>query len=172
MYKSWKAGQRFRAISETPFTPIAIRNATRAIQLLTIGQVTRSGKAISAPGEVRPRKITTKEAIQKGVFGIQPTSVSSGYKAYQATRRVEEAIQERKKNWADRFVNAKRRGDAAEMERIRREVRKWNKAVRAEGKNHLVVQLRGMIRSRLRPSGKQIPKRLRREAKRIAEQWQ
>ncbi|MEA1884142.1 MAG: PLxRFG domain-containing protein, partial [Thermotogota bacterium] len=71
MVRSVKAGNVYRAVSETPFTPIVMRNAMRGIELYTKGQRTRGGKAINVPGKREPRKITGVEAIKKTVLGLQ-----------------------------------------------------------------------------------------------------
>lgn len=92
MTKSYQSGATFRALAETPFTPIVARNAMRGIELFTTGHGTRSGRDISAPGERGPRKITGPEAVKKALLGLQPTSVSKGYGAYQATRRLKESL--------------------------------------------------------------------------------
>jgi hypothetical protein len=97
MVKSVKAGNLYRAVSETPFTPIVMRNAMRGIELYTKGQRTRGGKAINVPGKKEPRKITGAEAIKKGILGLQPTEVSSGYKAYRAATKMKRAIADRKR---------------------------------------------------------------------------
>jgi hypothetical protein len=103
---SVKAGNMYRAVSETPFTPIAMRNAMRGIELYTKGQRTRGGKAINVPGKREPRKITGAEAIRKSVLGLQPTEVSSGYKAYRAATKMKRAIADKKRDWADKIANA------------------------------------------------------------------
>jgi len=109
-------------VAETPFTPIAVRNAMRGIELYTRGQRTRGGKAINVPGEREPRKITGVEAVKKTVLGLQPIEVSSGYKAYQATQKMKSEIRDKKTAWADQYANAKIDKDLKEMIKIKKEV--------------------------------------------------
>jgi N12 class adenine-specific DNA methylase/predicted RNA methylase len=172
MAESWKSGQKFRAISETPFTPMSMRNAMRGIELYTQGQMSRSGRDINAPGKPGPRKITGREAIQKSLFGIQPTSVSKGYGAYQAQRKTEDFVSKKKKRFADRYANALKRGDEQERANIIKEIQAWNDNARKSGNPQNVIDLRDAIRSRLKPGIKSIPRNLRGKALDIHEQWE
>jgi hypothetical protein len=168
--KSLKSGQAYRALSETPFTPISARNIMRGIELRITGQRTRSGRDISYPTEYGARKISTLEMITKGL-GIQPTKISKGYQAYRASKEMEEAIKERKRQWADRYVNAFKNNDYEAMQRVQREVEKWNQAMIKKGKPYLVVNLKSSIQNRLRPSIKFTPKRLRGRVLETYEVW-
>ncbi|MCK5421243.1 MAG: hypothetical protein KAJ08_03725 [Deltaproteobacteria bacterium] len=172
MIDSFKAGQTFRALSETPFTPMALRNAMRGFELYTEGQRTRSGRAISKTGEVTPRKISGAEAIKKGVFGLQPTKMSKGYAAYQATSKPLRVAAEKKKRAADRFMNAFNRDDYEAMRGVLGEITEWNAKALREGKYYMIIDIKGMVESRMKPGIKSIPKQHRANALRIANEWQ
>lgn len=170
--RSLRSGAKFRALSETPFTPLSVRNAMRGIDLYVTGQRTRGGRDITFYGQQGPRKISAKEAIGKGVVGLQPTSVSSGYKAHRAIKKMEQSLKERKRRWADRYVNAYRKGDGEGKEKVLEEIRQWNQKAREEGKSHLYVSnIKRMIQSRLGSGYQYLPKQMRGRAKEISEQW-
>jgi hypothetical protein len=169
--ESLKSGANFRALSETPFTPIAVRNAMRGIELYTHGQYTRSGKAINYHGARGPRKIGAGEAVLKSLMGLQPVSSSKAYSGYKATRKMQDALQERKSDWANRYVNAMVRMDATAMESVKAEVDEWNTKAREEGKPHRLIDIRNAVAYRLKPNSQFLPKILRKEAEQIAEAW-
>jgi hypothetical protein len=170
MIKSWKSGQKYRAVSESPITPISMRNAMRAVELASTGQRTRSGRDINYPGEVGPRKITKSQATLKAL-GFQPTSVSKGYAAYEAESRVG-AIDEKKSRYADRYVNALRRNDKDEMKKILSEINDWNKKAVKSGNWHRIINIRNAISSRLATGMSNIPKNQRKRAMEIYKEWQ
>jgi hypothetical protein len=169
---SLKAGNNWRALSETPFTPVAIRNAMKGIELYTEGQRTRGGKNINFLGEQGARKINAAEAIAKGALGLQPVSSSKAYAAHEAVQGIKEGISDKKRNWADRYVNAVRRSDEKEKLKIRAEVGAWNQKAREEGKLWRIIDISEMIMSRMREGGlEQIPKNMRREALKMTREW-
>jgi len=170
-FESYKSGKTFRAISELPFVPIAIRNAMRGIELYTEGQTTRGGRDINYPGKVGPKKLTGAEAIRKTVFGLQPTSVSKGYAAYSASERAIEVLQERKKRFTDRMANAIKSGDSDEVDKIKKEIAEYNLRMKEAGKPHMVVDIKEGLKIRFEPGIKSIPKQQRGNALRISEQW-
>ncbi len=173
MIKSARAGATFRAIGESPITPIALRNAMRGIDLWSEGQRTRGGRDINYPGKIGARKITTPEALRKALLGLQPTSVSSGCAAYAATSKMRQSILSRKTRWADRIVNAIRRKDSDERDKILKEINEWNKKAIEDKKYCRVVDIRKMVKGRLRGSDMRgIPKVMRRRAIEISKQWQ
>jgi len=171
MVKSLQSGQIYRALSETPITPIMARNAMRGLELYTTGQVSRSGKAINYLDQMGPKKITTKEMVGKSLLGLQPTSVSKGYKAYQATVKMEDAIQRKQSNWASQYVNALRAGDEVKKAKILKAINEWNRRAIKDGKTYKIINIKDAVRSRLQPGYKQIPKKMRGEALKISEQW-
>jgi hypothetical protein len=171
MWQSYKAGQPFRALSESPFTPLAVRNAMSAYTLATRGQMSRSGKAINYFGEIGPRKITTTEALLKGVVGLQPTSSSKSFAAYEATRKMEETVKDRKGRYADQYVNAMRTGDAEGMAQVLREVLAWNmEHAFKRNRPEMEIDIEDSIKSRLR-QGSEVPVNMRRKALEISREW-
>ena len=171
MVESWQSGAHFRALGETPFTPLALRNAMRGLELYGTGQRTRSGKDINYFGETGARKINTREAILKTLVGLQPVSVSKGYEAYKATKTMQEAIKRRKIKWADRYVNAMKNGDSKARDEVLKEVKEWNAKATKAKKFYRIIDLRKAIEYRLRPNSKAVPKKMRARAKIIAKQW-
>ena len=169
--ESLQSGAKYRALSETPFTPLSVRNAMRGIELYTAGQRTRSGKDINYPGDPGAKKISAIEAIGKSVGGFQPTSVSKGYGSYQATQRLRDSLQRKKSKLADRYVNALKSGDEETLKEIKKNVVKWNKEAREEGKPYKIIDIRNSIKYRLRPNIQEIPKNLRRKVLELSNQW-
>ena len=144
----------------------------RGAELYLEGQRTRSGRDINYPGETGPKKITAREAIQKGVIGLQPTSVSKGYASYQAISKMEKSIQEKKTAWADQFVNAFRRGDKAKMKAIIRKQNNWNLKAGKEKKDWKGIDITASVNRRLDTGGLiGIPQLMRKRALEIAKQW-
>ena len=138
----------------------------------TVGQRTRSGKDINYPGETGARKITGWEAVKKGVFGIQPTSVSSGYKAYYALSKMKKKIAEKKTAWADRYVNAVRRGDEEERYKIIKEILEWNLAAAEDQKPWRYININRLIKNRMAmDSLRGMPKIQRPRALAISQAW-
>ena len=170
--KALKSGSTYRAISGSPITPIVVRNAMRGAELYLEGQRTRSGRDINYPGEPGPKKITAKEAIQKGVIGLQPTSVSKGYASYQAISNMEKSIQEKKTAWADQFVNAFRSGDKAKMQAIIKKQNNWNLKAGKQKKAWKGIDITKSVNRRLETGGLiGIPQLMRKRALEIAKQW-
>jgi hypothetical protein len=169
-YESWKSGQTFRAVSELPVTPMAVKNAMRGMELYLYGQTTRSGKAVTKPTQVKPRKISAARAVQKGVFGLQPTELSKGYAAYRASGKPLKKLEKKKKYFADRYTNALRKGDGSHKI-VEKELREYNKKMREMGKPYMVVDPGAMIKSRFKPGIESIPKKLRGKTIETYQQW-
>jgi hypothetical protein len=170
MIQSLKSGQIGRAFSESPVTPLMVRNAMRGHTLYTEGQRTRSGRNINYPGKVGARKITAPEMVGKAL-GFQPISSSKSYAAYQAVRKAEESVQEKKRHLADEYANAFRKNDRKTMDKVLQSVREWNSKALKNKEYWKVIDLKSSIRNRLRPAFSQIPKKMRGEATRIYEEW-
>ncbi|OGW44444.1 MAG: hypothetical protein A2Y66_01755 [Nitrospirae bacterium RBG_13_41_22] len=170
--ESLKSGAGWKALSETPFTPLSARNAMRGIELYTTGQRTRGGKDINYPGQPGPRKITGMEALGKSLLGLQPVSVSKGYGSYKANQQVQEYVKNKKQKFVDRYINAFKDEDQEKMQKIIGEVNKHNEQVVREGKPYLQIYIFDAVKNRLRPSIQSIPKNLRNKALEISETWQ
>jgi hypothetical protein len=170
-YKSWQSGQKFRAMSELPITPQVLRNAARGLDLYVYGQTTRGGKAITKPTETKPRKLSGARAIQRGVFGFQPTQLSKGYAAYQASGKPLKKLTKKKRYFADRYTNALRKGDGSEKI-VEKELREYNQKMKEMGKLYMMVDPSAMIESRFKPGIQNIPKNLRGKTIETYQQWQ
>ncbi|MCK9597412.1 MAG: PLxRFG domain-containing protein [Sphaerochaeta sp.] len=173
MYDSWTSGQKWRALMESPVTPIALRNASRGLELYVTGQRTRSGADINAPGETGPKKISAIEAVKKSLVGLQPTSVSKGFNAYLATNKMRGYLAEKKSKLIDRYVNAYKSNDKDEMKAVTEEVRQWNEKAIKEGKEYRIIKdFQKSVRTRMRRTPMQaIPKAQRGEAQDIYSTW-
>ncbi len=171
MMMSIKSGDYYRSVAETPITPMVIRNAMRGNELYEKGQKTRSGRMITEPGTATPKKLTGVEAVGKGIFGLQPTSMSKGYAAYRATKKATESMSEKKRYLANRYANAIRREDKKEIAKIKAEIKAWNAKAKKENKPYRVIDIRGMLKSRLKTRGSMAPKIMRRREKEITTQW-
>lgn len=170
MFNSWKSGQTFRALSDSPVTPLMIRNAMRAYELSTKGQVKRSGEEVNYFGSTGAKRITPVEAILKGVVGVQPTSVTNVGQAHEAQVQLREYVSDHKKEFADRYVNAMRDKDTKEIAKVLREVANWNKDARDKKKPYLLIDIRAAIKSRM-SQGRDVPKAQRAVGREISKEW-
>lgn len=159
-YQDIKAGDYYRAIEDSPVTPMIIRNAMSGYRLHKKGQFTRTGRPIVLPGEKKARKISKGEMLAKSLLGFQPTSSSKAYMGYKTLQEEIDMIQEKKSNYATRYVNALRSKDFKEIRRIEKEIRAWNLKMRRAGKRHLQINLKRAVRARLKP--KRAPRIFRR----------
>jgi len=151
--RSMEAGEYYRAFTEDfPFMPMAARQVFSAIRLGTEGSYTRSGREVRAPGERGPMKLGFMAALGKSL-GFQPTSMSNAFKASVSVQKSKEFLDGFKRNLADEYTNAQRRGDKEAMLDIRRQVREWNKEARSEKKPYYVIDLSDSLRARRRPVG-------------------
>jgi len=82
-----------------------------------------------------------------------------------------QALQKKKKKFADQFVNASRRGDRETMREIRKKVNDWNRKARQEKQYHRIIDLSSMIERRMQPAQK-VPETMRRAAREISRRWQ
>ena len=169
-YKSWKSGQKFRALSELPVTPSVIKNAMRGLDLYVYGQTTRSGKAITEPTKTEPRKISAARVIQKAA-GFQPTELSKGYAAYQASGKPLKKLEKKKRYFVDRYVNALRKGDGSHNI-VLKELNEYNEKMKKIGKPYMTINPGDMIEARFKPSIQNIPENLRGKTIETYRQWQ
>ena len=159
-----KAGQAFsagrwdRAAEE--LAPVFIRNLLMGYRLHTEGKYTYSGTPITRPGKREATKLTMGEAVAKGM-GFQPVSFTKDYEAYRTRSDMEAFIRGRKQKWADKYMQARIKGDQKTMIEIRQEIREWNRKMRMEGKPEYIVKLNDMLKYRMRPKKAPIPFRRR-----------
>jgi hypothetical protein len=172
MVESWKSGQPGRAIAESPVTPIMVRNAMRGIDTYVYGQYTRSGRPINAPGEYGPRKIDEFDLVKKVALGFQPIDIVKGYSQTKALDKALDMVDSKKKYLSDRYANAIITNNESEQKQVWIEVAKWNERMLADGKPHLVIDLKRSIESRMRQPIQTIPKQQRGNALRTAWAWQ
>lgn len=171
MINAWESGLRMKAAASSPITPQVVRNAMRGIELATKGMTTRSGRNINMYGEVGAKKITEWEAAAK-FLGFQPTGVSNIRRSYEAVKKIEEGLTEKKQELADRYVNAYRDKDMDEVREIREEIREWNENVVKKGKPWAKISIKSMIKSRRKGGIDFVPKQLRGKAVETSRVWQ
>lgn len=123
------SGDVYRAIEDSPVTPVVVSNAMRAKRLATEGQTTMGGKPILTD-EGEPVKLTKRQLIQKGVFGFQTPEATERYRQF-AARKAEKTRWDKKRDYllnkfarmANRYGLGSKQTDAAYED-----IEKYNKA--------------------------------------------
>ena len=122
-------GDVYRAIEESPVTPQVFTNAMAAYRLNKEGYTTKAGSPIWEEGTfTEKQKLSTKQAIQKGVFGFQSVKASDQYRKHEA-KQAETARWEResKKIQAQFKKVAVRKGlDSNDMDKIWDKIDNYN----------------------------------------------
>ena len=98
-------GDVYRAIEESPVMPTVAANALQAYRMKTRGMTGRSGRPIKTD-EGEQRKFTTKQAIQKGVFGFQSAKASSEYQQYKSRKAAKDYWDRKRRTILNRYRNA------------------------------------------------------------------
>jgi hypothetical protein len=138
--------------------PGFFKNIMSAHRLTTEGQTTLSGTPINVPGEKGPRKLTSYEAIARGL-GFQPTSSSKVFEIYRAMEELKSYRDSKQAELANRYVAAYREGDTKEMVAVRNEARERNRAAVVRGKPEMRIDLERAVKSRWKAH--QPPKQMR-----------
>ncbi len=149
-----KSGRSDRAV-ET-MAPGFLKNIMSAVRLATEGQTTLSGTPINVPGEKGPRKLTTYEAIKKGL-GFQTTNSSKAFEIYRTMEELKSYRDSKQTELANRYVAAYRDGDTKRMVRVREQAREWNRAAIVSGKQKCGLTWKGQSnpgRRRTRPQSR------------------
>jgi hypothetical protein len=79
-------GDMYRAVEESPVTPALVSNAMKARREHKEGATSPSGAIIQRGGEYGPSKLSTAQAIKRGVFGFQSVQKSEDYRKFKARR--------------------------------------------------------------------------------------
>jgi predicted ABC-type ATPase len=144
-----KAGRVDRAIATSPLTPSVFRNAANAIRLEEEGAHTLSGRPIPKPGEKKAMKLTPEQTWAK-ILGFAPVELTKAWKVSESLEAQKEFVDDAKKAFANRYVNALNKKDTEEAKRVRDAVRDWNNKAIKEKKRHMIIDLRAAVQYRQR----------------------
>jgi hypothetical protein len=140
MLKDLRTEDYYRAIADSPVTPMVARNAMNGYKLYTEGKYTRTGRPISmVPKAKEGDQITGAEAVKKAL-GFQPTSVSKGYLG---NRAITEGIQSKddiQSELATREARAVRAGKYGDKVKVRKELAEYNREAREGGRPVILMK--------------------------------
>lgn len=143
MMEAHGKGNTWRVLEEA--APVALKSAMQAWRLHTEGQTTMAGRPINSPGQRGARKLSGSEAVGKAL-GFQPVSSTKSYDAYAAGKHADQVrsdkIDELTVLALKSFDTGKPDGRIAMMH----ELRAWNKRMQAEGKPHMLIQPKDVLR--------------------------
>ena len=143
MMEAHGKGNTWRVLEEA--APVALKSAMQAWRLHTEGQTTMGGRPINSPGQRGARKLSGSEAVGKAL-GFQPVSSTKSYDAYAAGKHADQVrsdkIDELTVLALKSFDTGKPDGRIAMMQ----ELRVWNKRMQAEGKPHMLIQPKDVLR--------------------------
>lgn len=143
MMEAHGKGNTWRVLEEA--APVALKSAMQAWRLHTEGQTTMAGRPINSPGQRGARKLSGSEAVGKAL-GVQPVSSTKSYEAYAAGKHADQVrsdkIDELTVLALKSFDTGKPDGRIAMMQ----ELRVWNKRMQAEGKPHMLIQPKDVLR--------------------------
>ena len=143
MMEAHGKGNTWRVLEEA--APVALKSAMQAWRLHTEGQTTMGGRPINSPGQRGARKLFGSEAVGKAL-GFQPVSSTKSYDAYAAGKHADQVrsdkIDELTVLALKSFDTGKPDGRIAMMQ----ELRVWNKRMQAEGKPHMLIQPKDVLR--------------------------
>lgn len=143
MMEAHGKGNTWRVLEEA--APVALKSAMQAWRLHTEGQTTMAGRPINSPGQRGARKLSGSEAVGKAL-GFQPVSSTKSYDAYAAGKHADQVrsdkIDELTVLALKSFDTGKPDGRIAMMQ----ELRVWNKRMQAEGKPHMLIQPKDVLR--------------------------
>ena len=143
MMEAHGKGNTWRMLEEA--APVALKSAMQAWRLHTEGQTTMAGRPINSPGQRGARKLSGSEAVGKAL-GFQPVSSTKSYDAYAAGKHADQVrsdkIDELTVLALKTYDTGKPDGRIAMMQ----ELRVWNKRMQAEGKPHMLIQPKDVLR--------------------------
>ena len=125
--------------------PVALKNGMQAYRLMTEGQTTMTGRPINDPGKRGARKLSETEAVGK-LFGFQPASSTKSYDAYQAQKRKDEVRGDKIDDLTVLALKTADTGEPAGRQEMLRELRTWNERMKAEGKPHMLINLKDVMK--------------------------
>jgi len=84
---------------------------------------------------------------------------------------MQDEIDNKKRDLADRYVNALKRSDKDVMIEVLKELDRWNRKAIKDGEPYKVINLENSIGSRMRLGIRKIPKAQRGQAMNIYNEW-
>lgn len=136
-------GNTWRMLEEA--APVAVKNGMQAWRLYSEGQTTLSGRALNDPGEKGARRLTGGESFGK-LLGFQPVSSTKSYDAYAATKHADQVRSDKIDELTVLALKTYDTGDPAGWREANRELREWNEKMKAEGKPHMLITLKDVMR--------------------------
>lgn len=142
-FEAGKYGDGYKMIEA--LAPTFVANAMQAYRLATEGQTTIKGRPINSPGQPGARKLSGAEAMGK-VLGFQPTSSAKSYEAYRAGKRQDAVRSDKVNDLAVLVLKSIDTGKPDGRIAMMKELRAWNKRMQEEGKPHMLIQPKDVLR--------------------------
>lgn len=142
-FEAGKYGDGYKMIEA--LVPTFVANAMQAYRLATEGQTTIKGRPINSPGQPGARKLSGAEAMGK-VLGFQPTSSAKSYEAYRAGKRQDAVRSDKVNDLAVLILKSIDTGKPDGRIAMMKELRAWNKRMQEEGKPHMLIQPKDVLR--------------------------
>lgn len=142
-FEAGKYGDGYKMIEA--LAPTFVANAMQAYRLATEGQTTTKGRPINSPGQPGARKLSGAEAMGK-VLGFQPTSSAKSYEAYRAGKRQDAVRSDKVNDLAVLALKSIDTGNPDGRIAMMKELRAWNKKMQEEGKPHMLITLKDVMR--------------------------
>lgn len=136
-------GNTWRMLEEA--APVAVKNGMQAWRLYSEGQTTMTGRPINDPGEKGARRLSSGESFGK-LLGFQPVSSTKSYDAYAATKHADQVRSDKIDELTVLALKTYDTGDSAGRREANRELREWNEKMKAEGKPHMLITLKDVMR--------------------------
>lgn len=136
-------GNTWRMLEEA--APVALKNGMQAWRLYSEGQTTMTGRPINDPGEKGARRLSSGESFGK-LLGFQPVSSTKSYDAYAATKHADQVRSDKIDELTVLALKTYDTGDPAGRREVNRELREWNERMKAEGKPHMLINLKDVMR--------------------------
>lgn len=136
-------GNTWRMLEEA--APVAVKNGMQAWRLYSEGQTTMTGRPINDPGEKGARRLSSGESFGK-LLGFQPVSSTKSYDAYAATKHADQVRSDKIDELTVLALKTYDTGDSAGRREANRELREWNEKMKAEGKPHMLINLKDVMR--------------------------
>lgn len=136
-------GNTWRMLEEA--APVAVKNGMQAWRLYSEGQTTMTGRPINDPGEKGARRLSSGESFGK-LLGFQPVSSTKSYAAYAATRHADQVRSDKIDELTVLILKTYDTGDLAGRREANRKLREWNEKMKAEGKPHMLIKLKDVLR--------------------------
>jgi hypothetical protein len=133
-----RLGDYYRAIADSPATPMIVRNAMNGYRLYSEGQTARTGRPISmTPKSKEGDKISGLATVGKAL-GFQPISVSKGRLASRVSIEAGQSKSEAQSAFASRQIRAERAKKSGDVLKVKRELAEYNKEARAKGQPQIL----------------------------------